>query len=193
MNIEKVKLEKLIPAKYNPRMELTEENESYKRIKASIEEFGMVDPLIVNKRNMVIIGGHQRFNVLKDLNYKEVDCILLDLDEKQEKRLNLALNKNAGFWDERKLEDLFNELELTEEELFATGFTTEEIENLKTDFIEDLLEEDFANTKVNDLSKFAMTFNIDKMYEEKFIAYVKMFGKDKLIALMTAEVVKEVN
>lgn len=192
MKIEKVEIKKLKPAKYNPRVELTKDDESYQRIKASIEEFGLVDPLIVNKRNMTIIGGHQRYNILKDLGYEFAECIVLNLNEKQEKRLNLSLNKNSGFWDEQKLEDLFNELNLSQEELFATGFSDEEIENLKTDFIEDLLQEDFSDKGTNELSKFAMTFNIDKIYEEKYLSYIKTFGKDKLIGLMTAEVLKEV-
>lgn len=113
MKIEEIKINKLKPAKYNPRIELKKEDESYQRIKSSIEEFGLVDPLVVNKRNMTIIGGHQRYNILKDLGYEVAECILVDLDEKQEKRLNLSLNKNSGFWDETKLEELFNELELS--------------------------------------------------------------------------------
>ena len=141
---------------------------------------------------MTIIGGHQRYNILKDLGYETAECILVDLDEKQEKRLNLSLNKNSGFWDETKLEELFNELDLTQEELFATGFSDEEIENLKTDFIEDLLQEDFSDKGTNELNKFAMTFNIDKVYEEKYLTYVKNYGKEQLIGLMTAEVLREV-
>lgn len=192
MQIEQIKINKLKPAKYNPRIELKKEDESYQRIKSSIEEFGLVDPLVVNKRNMTIIGGHQRYNILKDLGYEVAECIFVDLDEKQEKRLNLSLNKNSGFWDETKLEELFNELELSQEELFATGFSAEEIENLKTDFIEDLLQEDFSDKGTNELNKFAMTFNIDKVYEEKYQTYVKNYGKEQLIGLMTAEVLREV-
>lgn len=192
MKIEEIIINKLKPAKYNPRIELKKEDESYQRIKSSIEEFGLVDPLVVNKRNMTIIGGHQRYNILKDLGYEVAECILVDLDEKQEKRLNLSLNKNSGFWDETKLEELFNELELSQEELFATGFSAEEIENLKTDFIEDLLQEDFSDKGTNELNKFAMTFNIDKVYEEKYLTYVKNYGKEQLIGLMTAEVLREV-
>lgn len=193
MKIEEIKIEELKPAKYNPRVVLQKESESYQRIKSSIEEFGLVDPIIVNRRNMTIIGGHQRYNILKDLGYETAECIFVDLDEKNEKRLNLSLNKNSGFWDEAKLDELFNELNLTQEELFVTGFSDEEIENLKTDFIEDLLQEDFSDKGTNELSKFAMTFNIDKIYEGKYQSYVKNYGKDKLIGIMTAEVLKEVD
>lgn len=130
MKIEKISLEKLNPAKYNPRVELQKEDERYQRIKASIQEFGLVDPIIVNSKTMTIVGGHQRYNILKDLRMKDADCVLLELTEKQEKRLNLSLNKNSGLWDETKLEELFEELNLSDEELFATGFTEEEITDL---------------------------------------------------------------
>ena len=143
MKIEKIKIKNLNTAKYNPRKELKKEDESYQRIKKSIEEFGLVDPLIINSRNMTIIGGHQRFNILKDLGYDAAECIMLDLDEKQEKRLNLSLNKNSGFWDEDKLELLFKELELTEDELFATGFSKDEVDELITDVFNEFENDNF--------------------------------------------------
>ena len=97
--IKTMELTKLKPAKYNPRIELKPDDDVYQRIKASITKFGLVDPLIVNVRDglNVIVGGHQRYNVLKDLGYKEVQCVLVDLDEVDEIELNLSLNKNVGF------------------------------------------------------------------------------------------------
>lgn len=193
--IRTMELAKLQPAKYNPMVELQPEDDVYKRIKASITKFGMVAPLVVNKRNglYTIVGGHQRYNILKELGYKETPCILVDLDEVDEIELNLSLNKNTGYWDNEKLKDIFTNIDFDEEEKYITGFSDEEIENLKTDFIEDLVNEDFSDIGTNPLNKFSMTFTIDKVYEEKFLAYVKLFGKDKLIELMTAEVIKEVD
>lgn len=192
MNIQKIKITELKPAKYNPRKDLKPEDEEYQKIKKSITEYGCVIPLVVNK-DMTIIGGHQRYNILKELGYKEIPCILVDLDEIDEIELNLSLNKNTGYWDNEKLKEIFTNIDFDEEEKYITGFSDEEIENLKTDFIEDLVNEDFSDVGVNPLNKFSMTFTIDKVYEEKFLAYVKLFGKDKLIELMTAEVIKEVD
>jgi len=193
--IRTMDLAKLKPAKYNPRIELQPDDDTYKRIKASITKFGVVDPLVVNKRNglYTIVGGHQRYNILKELGYKEIQCVLVDLDEVDEIELNLSLNKNTGFWDNEKLKDLFTNIDFDEAEQYITGFSNEEIENLKMDFIEDLVNEDFSDMGSKPLDKFSMTFTIDKIYEEKYLAYVKLFGKDKLIELMTAEVVKEVD
>src|SRR5690554_120851 len=111
MRIEKRKIDELIPATYNPRKDLTIDDAEYKKIKRSIETFGYVDPIIVNERTGVIIGGHQRLKVLKDLGYEEIEVSVVNLDEKQEKALNIALNKIEGEWDNEKLKDLLEELD----------------------------------------------------------------------------------
>lgn len=186
MDIHVVKIEELNKAKYNPRIELKEDDQAYKQIKASIDEFGYISPIIVNKRNMTVISGHQRLNILKNSGYKEVQCVFVDVDEKTEKRMNLAFNNNAGYWDNDKLKDLFNELQLTEEEMLATGFDKETIESYSEDFIEDLFNEDFTDRGKSNLKEFAITFNIDKQYEQKFNDYIKANGKSKLIESMIA-------
>lgn len=191
MNIQTISIKKLKEASYNPRKKLEKTDEAYKKIKASIEEFGCIDPIIVNARNMTVIGGHQRLQVLKELEYKEIECVMVNLDERQEKRLNLSLNKNSGYWDNDKLENLFSELKLSEEELFATGFNMSEIEDLNTDFISDLLEDDYSTVN-RELDKFAVTFNIPKEHEEKFSNYIKINGKDGLVEALINEVERNV-
>ena len=52
----------LKPADYNPRKKLKPGDKEYEKIKASIEEFGFADPLVVNS-DMTILGGHQRLTV----------------------------------------------------------------------------------------------------------------------------------
>ena len=128
MNIQKIPVQKLKPAKYNPRKELTEEDKEYQKIKNSIIEFGNVTPIVINS-NMTVISGHQRLKVLKDLRHKEV-CIIVNLDENKEKLLNIALNKISGEWDYQKLETIFNELGNDNIDLSITGFEEEEINKL---------------------------------------------------------------
>lgn len=91
MNIQKINIEKLKPAEYNPRKDLQPEDEEYQNIKRSLLEFGYVAPVIVNK-DMTVIGGHQRLKVLKELGYTEIECNVVDLDKDREKALNIALN-----------------------------------------------------------------------------------------------------
>lgn len=62
----------LKPAEYNPRKSLQPGDPEYESLKRSIETFGYVDPIIVNKDGTVI-GGHQRLSVLVNLGYTEAD------------------------------------------------------------------------------------------------------------------------
>ena len=75
MKIEVVKIDELNKAKYNPRVELKKDDRAYKQIKASMDEFGYVSPIIVNKSNMTIISGHQRVNILLDLGLTEEEML----------------------------------------------------------------------------------------------------------------------
>ena len=96
MNIERKNLASLQPAEYNPRRQLQPGDPDYERIARSIETFGYVDPLIINKDGTVI-GGHQRLRVLMDLGAEEADVVVLDLDKEHEKALNTIIENNEEF------------------------------------------------------------------------------------------------
>ena len=101
MIIEKLKISQLKPAPYNPRKsDITQEA----NLKASLEKFGVVDPIIFNKQTGNIVGGHFRVRELKKLGVEEVDCVILDLSVEDEKELNIRLNANTGEWDMDVLE-----------------------------------------------------------------------------------------
>ena len=129
MKFEKVKLKDLKHADYNPRKDLKPSDSEYQKIKKSIEEFGYVDPIIVNADN-TIIGGHQRAKVLVDLGFKEIDIVRIDIDKTKEKALNVALNKITGEWDFDKLSQVLEDLDLEEFDLEITGFDLDEIDDL---------------------------------------------------------------
>ena len=113
MIIEKIEINKLKGSTYNPRQISTKQ---YKDLKESITKFGLVDPIIVNKC-YTIIGGHQRYKICKDLDYKDIGCIILDLDKEQERELNIRLNKNTGEFD---IDILANEFDI--DQLVDWGF-----------------------------------------------------------------------
>ena len=146
MKIELIKINKLKPAKYNPRQISTKQ---YKDLKESIEKFGLVDPIIVNKDNTVI-GGHQRLKICKDLKYVDVDCVMLDLSKEEERELNIRLNKNTGTFD---MDILANEFDI--EELTDWGFkhidldvNIDKIEEDKDDnYVITITEEDISTAK----------------------------------------------
>ena len=82
LGTERRKLADLKAAEYNPRKALTPDDAEYQKIRRSIEEFGYVDPIIINEDG-TIIGGHQRATVLKDLGYQEVDVVVVALDKQR--------------------------------------------------------------------------------------------------------------
>ncbi len=149
MNIQKIKIDKLIPATYNPRKNLKPSDAEYVKIKNSIEKFGFVSPLVINK-DMTVIGGHQRLKVLKEMGIVEVECIIVDLDKTNEKALNIALNKIQGDWDEEKLEALLQELKLEDFDTNLTGFDFDEVDEIL---------KDVNGSKEDD-------FDVDSAYEE---------------------------
>ena len=96
MEIVNIPVEQLKPAEYNPR-QATEKQ--FNDLKKSIEKFGIVDPIIVNKRTQRIVGGHFRVKVAKSMGIKELPVVYVDLDDEAEKELNIRLNRNLGEWD----------------------------------------------------------------------------------------------
>ena len=131
----------LKPAEYNPRKKLKPGDKEYKKIKASIEEFGFADPLVVNA-DMTIIGGHQRLTVAIELGYTEVPCAVVDVDKDREKALNIALNKITGQWDEEMLANLLKDLDTVKFNTDMTGFDRSEIENLFSNIYDKKVKED---------------------------------------------------
>jgi len=128
MKIEKRKINELKFYPGNPRKI---SKDMIEKLKKSLQEFGIVEPLVVNTKNQVI-GGNQRLKALKELNLQEVDVVIVDLPLEKEKALNIALNKIQGEWDYPLLKEILESLDSVELEL--TGFSEQEIEQLLSEF-----------------------------------------------------------
>ncbi|MBA7668033.1 hypothetical protein ES703_76136 [subsurface metagenome] len=98
MEIQTLKTSEINPAVYNPRKDLRPGDPEYDKLKKSILEFDMVEPLVWNKRTSNLVGGHQRLKILKELGIENVEVSIVNLSEVKEKALNLALNKIQGEW-----------------------------------------------------------------------------------------------
>lgn len=125
LKILSVKIDELIPSVYNPRKWSTD---AIERLKESIRQFGLCDPLLVNgaaNRKNVVIGGHFRLKVAKELGITEVPVVYIDIpDESKERELNLRLNKNLGEWD-------YDLLANFDESILADiGFMSEELDKI---------------------------------------------------------------
>ena len=132
LQIEKVAINKLNPAKYNPRKDLKPGDAEYEKLKRSIDEFGYVETVIWNKRTGNIVGGHQRYKILKNMGLSEVECVVLDLDSNKEKALNVALNKIGGEFDIPLLTDLLKDLSDSDFDIALTGFDLTEVMKAQT-------------------------------------------------------------
>ena len=59
---------------------------AYSHIRESIEQYGFVEPIVVNAETRACIGGHQRLAVLKDLGYTTVEAVLVDIEDPQKEK-----------------------------------------------------------------------------------------------------------
>lgn len=104
-------LNQLNPAEYNPRR-ITEE--ARQALKQSIKRYGITVPILVNKTTGHIVGGHQRYFILKELGVQETTVALCELSLGEEKALNIALNSRylTGEFLEEETQALIEEVKL---------------------------------------------------------------------------------
>lgn len=118
-HLEKRKLSALTDHPRNPRK--LDKNDAL-QLKESLEKFGVIDKPVITPAGM-IIGGHQRKQILKKLAIKEVECWVpnRELTDKEVDELCIRLNRNVGNWD---WDGLANNFELVD--LLDWGFSLEE-------------------------------------------------------------------
>jgi DNA modification methylase len=175
----------------NPR---TISDEELTRLKKGLEHFGVVDPIITDRR-LMIIGGHQRVRALKELGYTgTVPVVRLkrNLTRSDVAELNLALNRISGEWDNEKLAPILQELiELPNFEL--TGFTPQEA-NLIIESFPDM-ETDQSEDQAPPLPSKPLTRpgQLWKLGPHRLLcadatdpeAWKKLFGKDRAVLCIT--------
>ncbi len=159
-----VPVNELIPADYNPRKH---DEVATEQLKQSMLRFGLVDPVIANSspnRKNIIIGGHFRWEVAKELKYETIPVVYVDIpDLEKEKELNLRLNKNTGEFD-------WNLLAKFDESFLADiGFSSSELDGI---FDVDVPEE-------FDLKKELQKLNIQQINTKKGDIYA--LGESRLM------------
>ena len=153
VKIQKFRLDELHPADYNPRVELKPGDKEFEKLKKSIGKFGVVELIVVNTaNNNTVVSGHQRLNVLKAMGKKEATCLVVELNEEDERSLNIAMNKINGEWDIPKLATLLEQIK-DMGRLADTGFDPEEA--------------DIVFSKVHDKKVKEDNFDIDSELKQK--------------------------
>lgn len=138
---EKVNIDKLVPYARNAR---THSKEQVLQLRASLREFGFVNPVIVDK-DYNIIAGHGRILAAKEEGIAEVPCVFAEhLTEAQKKAYILADNRlalNAG-WDAEMLSVEIADLQGADFDIALLGFDDAELNKLLTSD-EDVQDDDF--------------------------------------------------
>jgi hypothetical protein len=103
----------IVPADYNPRKQ---KDKSKKGLTKTIKKFGYLQDIVINIRDgrNRIVGGHKRLEAMGLLVTEEIECTIVDLNDLNEKALNLALNNKhiEGENDPDKIEGILKELKL---------------------------------------------------------------------------------
>lgn len=133
LKIEYISIDEIIPYQNNAKIHTKEQVE---QIKASIQEFGMNDPIALWKDN-IIIEGHGRLLACKELGINEVPIIRLDdLTDDERKAYTLVHNKltmNTDF----DIDILNAELEAIEIDMTEFGFDLGLIDDEEMEFEDD--------------------------------------------------------
>lgn len=130
-------IQSLNPASYNPRRITPQMLQS---LKDNILANGFVEPIVVRKAGRQIIGGHQRVRAMrelcveKELPFPEIPCVVVDVDDRAARQMNIALNKISGDFDDHLLEELLADMQqealITPDEVSVMGFDAEAFADL---------------------------------------------------------------
>ena len=195
MNIRRMQLADLNPADYNPRKDLQPDDPAYLKIKQSLETFGMVEPIIWNERS-----GHQRIKALRDMGEAETDVVVINEPLKEEKKLNVILNRAKGRWDNEKLAPLMQELS-ERGDVSITGFEDYELQGLIDQYqnrLADILDysppepqpdnEQEEETPAD--ATFSMIFSIPAQYKDAVDAYLEQDDARETLAAAIMEKIR---
>ncbi len=176
MNLINKKIEEIKAYENNPVMHTDEQIE---KLANMIKKFGFKQPIVIDKNN-IIIAGHGRLEACKQLNYKEIACIIADdLTEEQIKAYRIADNKisELRFWDNDLLESELGKIK-DNFKLENLGFSADEIDLLEDTGIEHYFEEGF--TSFADEMKNSNIVQLEQERELEIQKKILASEKDKL-------------
>ena len=136
-----VDVDKLIPYVNNAR---PHSKEQINKLRASIREFGFINPVIID-RDYNVIAGHGRILASQEEGIDKVPCVFVDyLTDAQKKAYIIADNRMAldADWDEELLKIEIESLKDEDFDLSFTGFDESELLDLFGDDSKGKVEDD---------------------------------------------------
>ena len=137
-----VNIDRLVPYQNNAR---THSPEQINKLRASLREFGFINPVIID-RDFGVIAGHGRIAAARAEGITEVPCVFADhLTEAQKKAYILADNRMAldAGWDEDMLRVEIEALQGSDFDLMLTGFDDKELADFFGTGDDDAKDDDF--------------------------------------------------
>jgi acylphosphatase len=167
-DIEVVKRSGIHGADYNPRQI---SKAARKKLKKWLEKHGLWCPLIVNKRTMNLVAGHQRIEAMDAIlrnQYYDITVSIIDVDESEEVAGNVFLNNPAaqGEWDIMKLGDLHEAFPSLDFEA-DMGFETADLDIMFGGLEEKINQEKSKETWQKDNPLPAGVFNAERQRTRK--------------------------
>jgi hypothetical protein len=180
--LERWPIERLVPYEKNAR---THSPEQVAQLRASIEEFGFTNPILVASDDG-ILAGHGRLAAAKDLGLKEVPVVVLDhLTPTQRRAYVLADNKLAlnASWD---VDMLAMEVDALREEDFnldLLGFSEDELKGLAEDGWASDIEAVENHDENLDGIQSKIVAKLDNAYKDEVIEAIRMYCDSHAISV----------
>jgi len=194
MNITEVDINSIFPYDKNPRKIPTK---AIEMVKESLKNFGWQQPIVVDDKNVIIVG-HTRYESAKSLGMQKVPVCVAKLTKEQADAYRIAdnrVNEETG-WNYNFLQDELNRLMEKQVDLNITGFTSDELDRMFTKQTDDLVEQsdaifdDNENNILNDVRMIQLFFTPEK--EQKFRQKIDLIKKQKNINNLSDAVYEEI-
>lgn len=127
--VQRVRLDDLVLDDRNARVH---DDANRAAIRASLEDHGQVEPLVVQALTRRVIAGHGRIGEMRGLGWTEADAVVLDVDDAQARKLALRLNRSAELadWDLDLLGEAISLLDGDDLDLSGLGWSDGELQRL---------------------------------------------------------------
>lgn len=136
LKLSTVSLDDLRADSENPR---THDARNLAAIAASLREHGQVEPLLVQKSTMMIIGGNGRAEAMRSLGWTKAKAAVLDISDVEARRLSITLNRTSELagWDDAILAKHLSDLASAAVDFdpASLGFTGEEMDTMLNAYI----------------------------------------------------------